>query len=65
MNSTAKAFRKNIELNIVEYLREYADAAEASGSPHWAVAMREASNQLQRNHPLKTSGVGEVDAHGI
>ena len=47
MNSTAKAFRKNIELNIVEYLREYADAAEASGSPHWAVAMREASNQLR------------------
>ena len=65
MNSTANAFRKNVEINIVEYLREYADAAEASGSGHWAVAMREAAKQLQWpiSHAMKMNGAGKGDLH--
>lgn len=56
---TPEAYRKNVETNIIEYLREYADAAEASGSRHWAVAMREAAKQLQwpLEHAMKTKPV--------
>lgn len=62
---TSEAFRKNVELNVVEYLRGYADAAEASGSRHWAVAMREAVKQLQwpLDHAMKINGVGKDDLH--
>ena len=39
-----------LESDTVGYLREYADAAEASGSRHWAIAMREAAKQLQQRN---------------
>jgi len=62
---TREAFEKNVAINIVEHLREYADAAEASGSRHWAVTMREAAKQLQWpiSHAMKMNGAGKDDLH--
>jgi hypothetical protein len=44
---TQEAFDKELEKNIIDNLRIYADVCEAGGKIHWAKAMREAAKQLR------------------
>ena len=46
-SGTPEAFAEYVSQNIVVVLREYADAADAGGKLHWAVAMREAAKLLR------------------